>query len=464
MMKLNFLLALQFLATASYSQLATLDTFLVEGQLHHLVGMSQLASGDRDIAIDELNLATEKLRDVQDGLRITTDSLIHLSRIWDTGSPVSPVYKYLYGRALQRQGVDSPDTIQSKRLFYEALEIEPKFLWPYLGLAWSYLNKADYASAISLYHKAISIDSAFGPAYNALVEAYTKSYDTSNASKMEQLLFNGQPRSWTANMRRGLKAAGESDIVTKGRLYRDIIHFAEDEELLAGAYNGLLGIASEHDSTDFDSLKSLVLQLPGIQFRKPKQSAYLYTFARARREGWLQINILTDEILRTTDIYLLNVLGKYHADSLHDYRKALMIFQRGLEVCTRENAYNTVISGVFSDQQLDRITERYRASFSYRMGLTYVSLGLEQHAKQYLIQAAMGADSSRIVEANFQLGALSAKSNDSEDAIRWLIRGLALKSDDHAMALLTELIGSEHEAKGEIQKVKSMAVNAAPDF
>src|SRR5436190_18485482 len=111
-----YILALFSIIAMGRAQIVTVDTLFVQGQAHHAAGVRFRAQGKLAKALEEFNIATDKLRDVQDGLSPQGDSLIHLSEKLLTSNPQSPVYNYLFGRALQRPKPDGPDSIRS--LFY----------------------------------------------------------------------------------------------------------------------------------------------------------------------------------------------------------------------------------------------------------------------------------------------------------------------------------------------------------
>lgn len=461
--------ALHVVLSTCHSQVVTVDSLFMHGLQHHAEGMRFWLDEDKTKALKEFDTATDMLREYQDaftdGMKFQNDSLVHLFEMLQQREPQSPVNNYLLGRIIQNSSADAVHAIAAISYFNKSIDVEPRFPWSYFALAQPFISAQDYPHAIELYKKAIAADPAFGPAYDALIRAYHELGEVQDSINCEKQLMEKCSRSFDANFRRFQNCRRENDVDAKIRIYRDIIAHSDDPEDKVNAYVELINtFAIENRLDSAETMARQTLRLTGSEYRKLRQYAYLVLFRDAAMKGVTAVNAVAAEVLQTTDPYVHITLGKYYRDSLHMNQQALTFIRKAYQYCTKEDAYNTLIVGPVMDQSLEMVADKYRSFVSYELGLTYLNAGEYEEAEEYLIQAATGADSANIVDANFRLGSLFIKENQKENAIKWLAKGLSLQANEKARNQLVGLLGSEEKAQNLIEAMRKTNERPAPNF
>ena len=465
-MKISWILLTSLICAATIrSQVVNFDSLFAQAQQHHTEGMRLFAALNNAKALEEFNLATEKFRDFQDGLPNIRDSVIRMFEKLQTNDPQSPVYNYLLGRIIQISQPDSAQATFAVRCLNKAAEIEPNYPWTYLALAYPLTQSKNYAAAAQYYEKAIAADSSFMSGYTQLISTYKHMGRNQDAQRVEDLLMLKYPHSPTSVTMKLEKARGETDYNTKIKVYRDAIALSEDDNVTASAYSELLNAFYIRYPDSATALARKVLKLFDKQYRRSKQTAYVMLFRAAAKQGVSAVDALADEVITTTDPFILRTIGVYYLDSLENDRKALPLLERAYEVCTKDNALNALIVGsLLTDQRLEDVAKNFRVWVAYDLGLLHLNLKQDEKAEQYLTQAAIGTTSEHVIDANFKLGFYFMGRHDSEKAIEWLSRGLALQGNDETMKQLVSLVGSEKQANAMVEKLRRISAPLAKDF
>jgi tetratricopeptide (TPR) repeat protein/peroxiredoxin len=333
-----------------------------------------------------------------------------------------------------------------------------------VALANPYLARNDHASAIRCYDKAISIDSTFEFGYDALIAVYNETKRTQEADRIAGLLVRKCPHSIPAILIQLAKARGEKDHERKIEMCRELIRTSPHSPATPYVYTELL-IAVEWKGLDsLDVLARSVLQLPMPEFGKPRQFASIKLFSIAKTQGASTLNALAGELYQTKDPHVLRTIGKYYLDTLDNPDKALQFLAKAYDVCSKENAYNTLVAGLCTDKLLEESASNYQAVISYNSGMAYAKRGEYPRAIECLLGAAPRAEAANIVDVYFHLGSLYIKRDQNDEAVKWLTKGLALKSDANARKQLIGLVGSEVRAEEAIEQERNGNTQHPIDF
>ncbi|HEV8538269.1 MAG TPA: redoxin domain-containing protein [Bacteroidota bacterium] len=451
--------------TAASAQLTNPDTLFALAQRYHSEGMNLSRLGKKEEARKQLNFATEKFRDFQDGLKDRRDSVIKIFEGLREGSPQSPVYNYLLGRFIQISAPDSARSVFAIQCLNKAVEAAPDYPWSYLALAFPYFSKGDYTTASRFYEQSLAADSTFLFGYQQLITAYQKLGRSRDVARVETLLNARLPRSTAAIKTRLEKARQSADVETKIAAFREAIALSEDDELSGGIYTELLTALDGMNPGSALLLSRDVLTKPGAQYRKARQTAWFILLKAAKKKGESEVNDLADGMMKTEDAHVLRTMGRYYFDTLKNDERALKLFERAYAVCKKENALNTLVVGSpITDHQLEEVANNYRVWVAYDVGRTYLNLKKYAEAKQYLSEAAVGTATEHVFDANFKLASIFQEEKDKPNAVKWLSNGLSYQDNEAMKKELVRLIGSEGEATTIIEKLKKTNAPVASDF
>jgi tetratricopeptide (TPR) repeat protein len=103
-------------------------------------------------------------------------------------NPKSPLFNYLYGRALSNSS--------SLKYFEKSVKLDKNFYWGYISLGYYYSNiskKPDYDKAIKYFYKAIRIDNSNPAGFLNLAIIYEKQGNIEKAGEMYELLVICDP-------------------------------------------------------------------------------------------------------------------------------------------------------------------------------------------------------------------------------------------------------------------------------
>ncbi len=103
-------------------------------------------------------------------------------------NPKSPLFNYLYGRALSNPS--------SLKYFEKSVQLDKNFYWGYIALGYYYSNimeKPDYEKAIDYFYKAIKIDNSNPAGFLNLAVIYEKQGNVDKAGEMYEFLLVCDP-------------------------------------------------------------------------------------------------------------------------------------------------------------------------------------------------------------------------------------------------------------------------------
>ena len=451
--------------SSSIGQVKQEDLLFTRARDIHAEGMKLFLAGDRPEAIIKFNAATEVFRDYQDRVRLNAANL----RARFTGllkdEPRSPVYNYLLGRAIQLASPDSLSIAIASTYLNSAIKIEPKYPWSYLAVGYPLFQNGRYEAAAESYKKSVEIDPSFEPGYLQLMTCYERMGNIAKAVEVRNSIVEKIPHSSSA-LRISLEhARSMTDPAEKVQRYREILAISKDDDITAGVFSELipaLGLKSPDSAAAF---ARRVVQTGGKQFLHSKQTAYFFLWDRAKREGETAMASVGAEILGTTDAYLNRTLGKYYLDSLNDQIQAMKFLQRASQVCTKDNALNTLIVGSnIPDEKLEATANGFNALITNDLGWLYFQQRDYANAEAFLKLAATGTKEVQIPQAMFRLGDTYLVQGKNEEAIASFARGLAIQEDADAMQKLVALTGDREIARSKIRTTRFAAAPAAEEF
>jgi tetratricopeptide (TPR) repeat protein len=431
----------------------------------HAEGMKLFAAGDRAKAITQFNAATEIFRDYQDRTGLQSKGLRALFSDLLKNEPGSPVYNYLLGRVIQLAGADSLSTAIASTYFNSAIKIEPDYPWTYLAVGYPLFQSGKYEEAAESYKKSIEKDPSFESGYLQLISCYQKTGNAAKVADVRKSILAKIPHSSSALRIRLEQARSTADPAEKVQSYRDILAVSNDDDITAGIFSELipaLGVKSPDSAAAF--ARSIVRSV-GKQFQLAKQRAYLFLWDRAKPEGETAMSSVGAEIFGTTDAFLNRTLGKYYLDSVGDQARAMKYLQRASQVCTKDNALNTLISGTnIPDEKLELAANSFNAVIANDLGWLYFQQKDYANAEAFLSLAAKGTKDVQIPRSMFRLGDAYLTQGKIDQAIASFARGLALQEDADAMQKLVALTGNREAARLKIRTTRIAEAPPAGEF
>jgi tetratricopeptide (TPR) repeat protein len=454
----------------AFAQNKEADSVFAVGQTHLKKGMDLLKGGEKSKALREFSKAADCFADHQDYLRSKLDSIKPKYESFLAKDPQSPLFTYLMGRwyaAAQRDSVGQMKAIA----FYEAaLKLEPKFAWPYHGLAALSTRKSDYEGAAKYYLKAIDADPDFDIGYIYLASTYERLGKESEALKVRRKLLVRDSTSYGATFAMLDLARNSKNPLEKEELYQKVIRLTEIAWLREDGYRELLWARLSERPDSAVSLARRLLTAGATTDRYTRQTAQLMIFYAMKKTNPGDIPAYAKTLLGEPDPMLLGQIGAFCLDSLHNVEVALQCLRNAYKVCTKDNVDGTVIHGsAIPVERLIQVADETRQGFiAIKLGEAYFELKDYNNAEKFLREAVSFAlKKSYPASALYELAyTLEAKGN-KEEAITWLTRGLVIKHDDKAMAtlekLLTEL-GGKQSAEEKINAERHKSAKPAPDF
>lgn len=460
---LMLMIILLILRIPCESQIVTADTLLKLGLEHHDIAMRAWLSGDTMTALAGFKKATDPLRDYQDCMIDRDDSLLSKFRQMTARNPRSPTLNYLTGRLLRRGGSRWLDMEAGERFLKTAIELMPAYPWPYLSLGYRLQEAGMYDSAAQWYQLAITVDSSFELAYENLISTYHQAGDLEDSVWVEQVLMSKMPFSNSGFSRKLKLIRLETDPALRLERYNGLLSGAVKAQQKWSLLQRILSEIPDDRPMMLDSVARTIIELGGVEYRKLRQYAYQRLLGLAIKQGLNSVEDLGREIESTNDPFLLSRIGIY-LDTVGYPEKGLPYLEAGYRVSTKENAFNTLIVGLFTDEELESTAMSWRTFLAYRIGSTLVHLDRDDEAEDYLTIAAVGRDSSQIVDAYFELGRLFLRRGNRDRALNWFIQGLAMKGDPQVKAQVAELLGSESDVDGLIRSAQDTKSRTASDF
>jgi tetratricopeptide (TPR) repeat protein len=464
-----FLLLIEPSFFVVFAQNKEADSVFAVGQTHLKKGMDLLKGGEKSKALREFSKAADCFADHQDYLRSKLDSIKPMYESFLAKDPRSPLFTYLMGRwyaAAQRDSVGQMKAIA----FYEAaVKLEPKFPWPYHGLAALSTRKGDYDGAAKYYLKAIDADPDFDIGYIYLASAYERLGKDGEALKVRRRLLERDSTSYGATFAMLDLARNSKNPLEKEELYQKVIRLTEIGWLREGAYRELLWARLGEKPDSAVSLARRLLSGGVTIERYTRQTAQLMIFNAMKETNRGEIPAYAKTLLGEPDPMLLGQIGAFCLDSLHNVEVALQCLRNAYDVCTKDNVDGTVIHGsAIPVERLIQVADETRKGFiAIKLGQAYYQLKDYDNAEKFLRESVDIALKKSSPFALYQLAYTLEAKGDNDEAIKWLSRGLAIAHEDKAMSTLEKLLaksGGKQSAEERINAERRKSAKPAPDF
>ncbi len=454
---------------AVFAQNREADSVLAIGQTHLKKGMDQLKSGEKSKALREFSKAADCFADHQDYLRTKLDSIKPMYESFLARDPQSPLFTYLMGRWYSSAQRDSVGQMKAIAFYEAALKIEPRFAWPYHGLATLNTRKSDYEGAVKYYLKAIEADPDFDIGYLYLASSYERLGKEAEALKVRKKLLERDSTSYGATFAMLEIARKSKALQEKEELYQKVIRLTEIGWLREGTYRELLWARLSEKPDSAVSLARRLLSPDMTIERYTRQTAQLVIFHAMKKTNREGIPTYAKGLLGEPDPMLLGQIGVFCLDSLQHVEVALQCLRNAYNVCTKDHVDGTVIHGsAIPIERLVQVADETKQGFiAPKLGQAYFQLKDYDNAEKLFRESVGYAVKKSYPFALYWLGyTLEAKGNEDE-AIKWLTQGLAIKHDDQAMAKLEKLMAEsagKQAAAERINAERRKSAKPAPDF
>jgi len=464
-----FTLVLEPSLFAVFAQNKEADSVFAIGQTHLKKGMDLLKSGEKSKALREFSKAADCFADHQDYLRSKLDSIKPMYESFLAKDPQSPLFTFLMGRWYAAAQRDSVGQMKAFAFYEAALKMEPKFAWPYHGLATLSTRKSDYEGAVKYYLKAIEADPDFDIGYLYLASSYERLGKEAEALKVRKKLLERDSTSYGATFAMLELARKSKALQEKEELYQKVIRLTEICWLREGTYRELLWARLGEKPDSAVSLARRLLSPDMTIERYTRQTAQLMIFNAMKKTNRDEIPAYAKGVLDEPDPMLLGQIGVFCLDSLQNVEVAVECLRNAYNVCTKDHVDGTVIHGsAISVEKLVQVADETKQGFiAPKLGEAYFQLKDYDNAEKLFRESVDYALKKSYPPALYRLGyTLEAKGNKDE-AIKWLTQGLAIKHDDRAMATLEKLLAESAGKQAAAERIgaeRRKSARPAPDF
>jgi len=465
------IIALLFTTIKLHAQDAEIDSVFKAGLEHHKKGMNLLTLGERKGGLKELDLASNDFKDHIYELQRSVDSLITVYSKLQSEEPKSPVYFYVLGILDYFKRREDGYLQKAREKFEKALSLYPDYAAGYSGLVTlAYFDQKE-DEVIRLYRKMLEIDPERLPVMWSICSLLDKKGEKEEARQIRNKAISIDSSSiYSIRCLYDLSQL-EKTAQAKISYYDKILRLNKDKDELQGFIQRIL-IYSQRESPEYaENLAEKIMadKLGGNdRFNRMRAIETLSAlYPRLHRDKYDQF---AERALKEDNPRVLLETGRFYSDSLNNKKEALKYFLKAYEITSAKTVRDVIAFTSMKNpwEYLEKTANDFKYnSISLVLGKTYYELKEYDNAEKYLRESIPGNIKSKFNYPLIYLGYTLSGKGQKEEAIEWLAKGIAMKSDPDAEKKLKELVSGLNlsvTAEELIVKARMKEAKPAKDF
>lgn len=425
------------------AQDTNLDSLFKAGLQHHKKGMDLVAMGEKKAGLKELDLATSDFKDHIYELQKQADSLKLVYSGLLGEYPKSPVLHYVIGMCEFLKNRDASSVPGIKAWFDKALDIEPDYIGAYNGYVSLAYLKQDEDEVMRLYKKVLEIDPdklSVCWSYAGLLSKRGKT-DEANALRNHAIKTDS---SSDYSIRCLMDMAKEKKTVQeKQLLFEKAVRLVKDKWELQSVIAATLRTYTA-DSPELAELfaNRILKNEIGNKDRYNRMRALESLSTVYSRKFKDKIIAFTEIAMKDDNPRVLSELGAYYSDSLKNNEAAIRCYLKAYEIASAATVENVFAfgSGKSSSEFFNNSAKRFKyGSMSVILGKIYYEMKDYSNAEKYLRESIETNEKQKSNYPHLYLAYTLAETGRKEEAVKWLAKGISMKSSPEGEKRLKQL-------------------------
>ncbi len=456
-----------------FAQDSETDSLFKAGIEHHKKGIQLYSIGEKKEALKSFDKAASAFKDHLYELQTKVDSLRLIYSGLLGEYPKSPVLHYAMGLCEYLKKRDSVGLAAAKIWFDKAIAIEPDFVFGYNGLASLAGVKQDNAEIIRLYRKILEIEPERLSTAWALSSMLSRNGKNEEADKIRNMVIRIDSAS-DYSIRSIMDFAREEKSLDAKKQYFDkALRLVKDKwELQSIISTVLRTYQTEAPELAIDySEKILRKEIGGTdrynRMRALETMVFVYMNKMKDKEKIMEFSELA---YKDDNVRVLADLGRYFADTLKNKELGLKFYNKAYEIASGPTVENVLAfgSGKSSDKFYVQSANRFKyGSMAAAIGKLYYEMKDYSNAEKYLLETIPIYEPEGVNYTHEYLGYTLMDSGRKEEAVKWLVKALAIKYNPECEKKLNELVSDLKSAKtGEelVREERMKTAKPAPAF
>lgn len=408
---------------------------------NHLVGLELIRRGNKAEGLSKLYIAVGAFRNIDYELAEKRDSVKKVIAEWLKAKPESPFYNYLMGNIIYLTKRDSAGLADTKAFYNTSISLEPQFISPYTGLARVAELQNDKELAINCYKNVIQIDSTAYSVHLALAALLIKVDRKYEAERLYKRIVteSASPRNkiWASVALSGMaKTLDESN-----KICYDALLYSQNQQDSIIVYERIFDNYKKESVDSFLTFASSFFDSKAGKIRALRSKTMVAYFNELVKKYPEQAFSFADYVYKENNPYIMQIVGSYLGKTQNDYLGSVRMLEKAFSITNDESVYETILFGKKESNQLKQIAKEFSES-TIATEVSFSLIGLKEYVKaeSYLIKALPYAKQRGEPAAYFLLAKAKRENNNINDAIKFFVRGLAIKEVQEERKNLEEMI------------------------
>lgn len=427
------------------AQKANLDSLNRVVNENHLAGLELIQKGNKAEGLKKFYKAISAFSEIDYELAEKRDSVKNVIAGWLKDKPESPFFNYLMGNIIYLTKRDSAGLTESKEYYNTSILLESQFISPYTGLARIAELQNDKELAINCYMKIIQIDSTAYSVHLALASLLLKVDRKSEAESLYKRIVsqNASPRNkiWAFVALSGMaKTLEESN-----KLCYDALPIAITQQDSIIVYERIFDNYKKESIDSFLKLAHSFFYTKAGKIRALRSKTMVTYFNELVKKYPEQALSFAPEVYQENNPYIMQIVGSYLSRTHNDFPSSVKMLEKAFSITNSESVYETVLFGKKESNQLTQAAKEFSEStIATELGFSLIGLKEYNKAENYLVKALPYAKQKGDPTAYFLLAKAKKEKNNINDAIRFLVSGLALKEVEDERKNLEDMIAKNN--------------------